>query len=64
MKKPIKYKRFSDKFKIKNHKENIQTFLDKLITDGWRIISYQEKVSKEEIAIVCLCEKYNDEIIL
>jgi hypothetical protein len=38
MEKPIKYKRFSE-----THNENsIQEFFDRLVTEGWEIIYYNE----------------------
>jgi hypothetical protein len=52
----IKYKRFEE---ILNEVE-LSIFFDKLITDGWQIIHYQEKKSYGEISLVILAGKRQD----
>jgi len=51
----IKYKRFTEEF-VDN--EKIQEFLDKLITDGWQIISYSERPKDvQTLGIIILAGK-------
>lgn len=59
MGKYIKYKRFSDSHKILGFTEHIQKFLDKLIEDGWIIISYDETLINSEYRYYVMCGKEN-----
>lgn len=50
-----KYKRFNRDL---NGDEAIQTFLDELTTEGWKIIYYNEKIKDvKTIAITVVCSK-------
>jgi len=56
-----KYKRF---YKEINNDEEIQVFLDKLTTEGWNIIYYDEKIKDvKTIVIIIVCKK-NQNMIL
>jgi len=50
-----KYKRFTREL---NSDESIQTFLDELTTDGWKIIYYDEKIKDvKTMVITVVCSK-------
>jgi len=59
MERYIKYKRFSERIKV----TDLQDFLDKLVTDGWEIITYIEKILDNHpdnvviISVIILCGK-------
>lgn len=57
----IKYKRF-DEFIEYN---DIQSFFDKLIENGWEIISYNENDTnmKNSIRIIVICGKKQEDIL-
>ena len=53
----IKYKRF---VKELNGDEAIQQFFDELITDGWNIIHYEERIKTvTTMELIVVCGKYN-----
>ena len=50
-----KYKRFTREL---NSDESIQTFLDELTTDGWKIIYYDETIKDvKTMVITVVCSK-------
>lgn len=56
----IKYKRFTEEF---DDNDEIQEFLDRLITDGWLIINYFEKPKDTKtLSIIILAGKRNEVI--
>ena len=56
-----KYKRFTEEV---NGDEAIQNFLDKLTTDGWNIIYYEEKIKDvKTMVITVVCKKTQSNIL-
>ena len=53
----IKYKRFQKLFQLFDAGNEIQEFLNELTTDGWKIIYYNENVTRDELNIVVLVGK-------
>lgn len=61
MTKYIKYNRFTEEF---NNKEDIQEFLDMLITDGWEIIYWNEAPKTVVIlSIIVLAGKRRTDVL-
>ncbi len=60
MEKPIKYKRFAEF----HSEQTLETFFDKLIVDGWEIISYEEERRLENsILVIVVCVKKQNNVI-
>ena len=60
MEKSIKYRRFTEKL----DENSIQEFLDKLVTEGWEIISYkEEKLTDEKINITVVGSKRQNNVL-
>ena len=62
MNKYIKYKRFNKTFDYNisletGNDSKIQEFFDNLISEGYEVISYDEKINKKLITIVLFCGK-------
>jgi len=67
----IKYKRITEKFKLEK-KSELQNFFDGLVTEGWEIIYYNEKInlhlntdypiSSEIIVTVVVGKRQNNQI--
>jgi hypothetical protein len=59
----IKYKRSTKKFDLGYNQEDIQAFLDSLIVEGWRIITYEEKPNNDNdgFTMYLLCGKEKTE---
>ena len=53
----IKYKRFTPEFKAGYSQEDVQVFLDGLITEGWKVINYRENVTDGKLTINAFCGK-------
>lgn len=56
-----KYKRISKEI---NGDAEIQTFLDELTTDGWRIIYYDEKIKDVKTMIITVVCSKTQSIVL
>lgn len=63
MERYIKYKRISESYSP----EGLQDFFDKLISDGWEIINYNERIDvlnkKDIIRVVVICGKKQSNIL-
>jgi len=55
----IRYKRSTKTFDLGYNQEDIQKFLDSLIVEGWKIVTYEEKPNKdnEGFTMYLLCGK-------
>jgi len=60
MEKYIKYQRFINIF---YSDEEIQNFLDKLVADGWEIISYEENEKTKRITIIIIAGKRQSNVL-
>jgi hypothetical protein len=60
MEKYIKYQRFIKTFFTD---EEIQNFLDMLITDGWEIIFYKEEEKTKRITIIVIGGKRQSNVL-
>jgi hypothetical protein len=63
MERYIKYKRHLNSFPYPDFEKDLQEWLDKLVTDGWEIINYNEVHKERSFDVIILAGKKQNNIL-